>query len=51
MTDYKKILFERNGVISTITFNRPESHNAMDREMSDELQDAVRRVEDRKSVV
>jgi enoyl-CoA hydratase len=44
VTDYKKILFERNGVISTITFNRPESHNAMDREMSDELQDAVRRV-------
>ena len=44
MTDYKKILFARDGVISTITFNRPESHNALDREMSDELQDAVRRV-------
>jgi enoyl-CoA hydratase/carnithine racemase len=44
VTDYKKILFARDGVISTITFNRPESHNALDREMSDELQDAVRRV-------
>jgi enoyl-CoA hydratase/carnithine racemase len=44
MTEYKKILFDRVGEITTITFNRPETHNAMDREMSDELADAVRRV-------
>ncbi|MCU1652668.1 MAG: hypothetical protein JWQ60_3817 [Pseudonocardia sp.] len=44
MTEYKKILFDRVGEIITITFNRPEAHNALDREMSDELADAVRRV-------
>jgi enoyl-CoA hydratase/carnithine racemase len=44
VTGYKKILFDRLGEITTITFNRPEAHNAMDREMSDELADAVRRV-------
>lgn len=44
MTEYKKILFAREGAISTITLNRPEAHNALDREMSDELQDAVRSV-------
>jgi enoyl-CoA hydratase/carnithine racemase len=43
MAEYKKILFSREGAISTITFNRPEAHNALDKEMSDELQDAVRR--------
>jgi enoyl-CoA hydratase/carnithine racemase len=41
---YEKILFTSDGVITTITFNRPEAHNALDRQMSDELQDAVRRV-------
>jgi enoyl-CoA hydratase/carnithine racemase len=44
MTEYKKILFNREGRTSTITLNRPEAHNALDKEMSDELQDAVRRV-------
>jgi enoyl-CoA hydratase/carnithine racemase len=44
VTEYKKILFDRAGEIVTITFNRPEAHNALDREMSDELADAVRRV-------
>jgi enoyl-CoA hydratase/carnithine racemase len=49
MADYKKLLVERTDEITTITFNRPESHNALDREMSDELADAVRRVQkDRK---
>src|SRR5882724_6695183 len=44
MPDYKKIVFARDGATTTITFNRPESHNALDREMSDELADAVRAV-------
>lgn len=44
MPQYSKIIFERNGAISTITLNRPKAHNALDREMSDELQDAVREV-------
>ena len=40
----KKIIFDRAGTISTITFNRPTAHNALDKEMSDELADAVRTV-------
>jgi enoyl-CoA hydratase/carnithine racemase len=41
---HNKIIFERRGEISTITLNRPASHNALDREMSDELTDAVRQI-------
>jgi enoyl-CoA hydratase/carnithine racemase len=44
VSDYKKILFQREGPITTITFNRPDVHNALDREMSDEITDAVRLV-------
>src|SRR6266481_2989370 len=44
MSKYNKIIFERAETISTITFNRPSAHNAMDKEMSDELADAVRAV-------
>jgi enoyl-CoA hydratase len=44
MAPYKNILFERNDTISTIIFNRPEAHNALDKAMSDELADAVRAV-------
>ena len=44
MSKYKKIIFDRSGTITTITFNRPAAHNALDREMSDELADAVRAV-------
>ena len=44
MGDYKKILFRRDRAITTVTFNRPEAHNALDREMSDELAEAVRAV-------
>jgi len=43
MAEYKKILFSREGAISTITFNRPRRTNALDKEMSDEcrMQSAV----------
>jgi enoyl-CoA hydratase/carnithine racemase len=44
VSKYEKIIFERAGTISTITFNRPAVHNALDKEMSDELADAVRAV-------
>jgi len=42
MAEYKKILFSRR-VRSRRSRHRPEAHNALDKEMSDELQDAVRR--------
>jgi enoyl-CoA hydratase/carnithine racemase len=44
VSKFKKIIFERDGAISKITFNRPAAHNALDKEMSDELADAVRAV-------
>src|SRR5260221_11899026 len=44
MSRYEKILFNRAETISTITFNRPASYNALDRQMSDEIADAVRTV-------
>ncbi len=44
MGKYTKILFKRDAAITTITLNRPKVHNALDRQMSDELQDAVRSV-------
>lgn len=50
MTDatYEKLLFERSGPVTTVTLNRPEVHNALDRELSAELNAAVRAVrEDR----
>lgn len=44
MSGYKKILFDRDGATTRITLNRPEVHNALDKEMSDELADALRTV-------
>ena len=44
MSHYKHIIFSREETITRITFNRPQAHNALDREMSDELADAVRKV-------
>jgi enoyl-CoA hydratase/carnithine racemase len=44
MASYNKILFDRAGEITTITFDLPEVHNALDREMSDELAEAIRTV-------
>ncbi|MCV7400045.1 enoyl-CoA hydratase/isomerase family protein [Mycobacterium fragae] len=44
MPDYQNLLFARSGPITTITLNRPEKHNALDRVLSDELNRAVRQV-------
>ncbi|OBA84187.1 hypothetical protein A9W99_05115 [Mycobacterium sp. 1164966.3] len=44
--DYEKLIFDRRESITTITFNRPEVHNALDRALSDELNRAVRQVRD-----
>lgn len=39
-----KLLVAREGAVTTITLNRPECHNALDREISAELNQAVRNV-------
>jgi enoyl-CoA hydratase len=38
---YEKLLFDRAGAVATITLNRPRLHNALDRQLSDELNHAV----------
>jgi enoyl-CoA hydratase len=43
---YEKLIFGRRGSVTTITLNRPEVHNALDRALSDELNRAVRQVRD-----
>jgi enoyl-CoA hydratase len=45
-TSYKKLIFDRRGPITTITLNRPKIHNALDRQLSAELNQAVRQVRD-----
>jgi enoyl-CoA hydratase len=44
--DYQNLLFDRRGAITTITLNRPDRHNALDRALSAELNRAVRQVRD-----
>ncbi len=46
MPPYNKLIFERNDTVTTITLNRPKVHNALDREISNELNAAVREVRD-----
>lgn len=45
-TSSEKLIFDRRGPIITITLNRPKIHNALDRQLSAELNQAVRRVRD-----
>lgn len=42
---YNKLILEKNGPVTTITLNRPHCHNALDRELSDELNAAIRSVQ------
>ena len=42
----QNFLFEPNGAIKTITFNRPERRNCMTREVMLEFEDLIRRVRD-----
>jgi enoyl-CoA hydratase/carnithine racemase len=44
--DYQNLLFDRRGAITTITLDRPDRHNALDRALSAELNRAVRQVRD-----
>lgn len=50
MNDYTTIIYEIKGTVCTITLNRPEKYNAINREMAAELLDAFRKVRDEKSV-
>jgi enoyl-CoA hydratase len=44
--DYQNLLFDRRGAITTITLDRPDRHNALDRALSAELNRAVRQARD-----
>ncbi len=44
--NYETLMLEREGAIATLTLNRPESLNAMTRQMGTELNDAFARVRD-----
>ncbi|MBI2535145.1 MAG: enoyl-CoA hydratase/isomerase family protein, partial [Deltaproteobacteria bacterium] len=44
--EYQTILFEVRNQIAFVTFNRPESMNAMNRQMTRELVEACRQVEE-----
>ena len=46
MSDYSTILYEIKGPVCSITLNRPEKYNAINREMAGELFDAFRKVRD-----
>src|SRR5262249_35142077 len=46
---YEKLIFRRADAITTIMLNRPMVHNALDRQLSDELTHAVRAVRDDRS--
>ena len=44
--DYQTILFESRDQIAYVTFNRPESMNAVNRQMARELVEACRQIEE-----
>ena len=46
MNEYTTIIYEIKGPVCTITLNRPDKYNAINREMAAELLDAFRKVRD-----
>ena len=50
MSTYTTILYEIKGPVCTITLNRPEKYNAINREMASELLEAFRKVRDEAGV-
>ncbi len=50
MSDYSTIAYEVDGAVATITLNRPDKYNAINRAMAAELLAAFRRVRDENGV-
>jgi enoyl-CoA hydratase/carnithine racemase len=46
MSDERKLIVERSGPVTTVTLNRPHVHNALDRDLSEQLNRAVREIRD-----
>ena len=46
MGDERKLVVERSGPVTTVTLNRPQVHNALDRDLSEQLNHAVRQIRD-----
>jgi enoyl-CoA hydratase len=46
IVDYRRLLYEQDGHVVTLTYNRPEQHNAIDRLMNNELHHAWQRFRD-----
>jgi enoyl-CoA hydratase len=44
--DDRKLIVERSGPVTTVTLNRPSVHNALDRDLSEQLNKAVREIRD-----
>ena len=43
-TAFEKLIYERDGAVSTVTLNRPSVHNALDKQLSAELNRVLREV-------
>ena len=46
MTSYEQILYDVADGVATVTLNRPHVHNALDRDLSEQLNHAVREIRD-----
>ena len=46
MSDEQKLVVERSGPVTAVTLNRPHVHNALDRDLSEQLNHAVRKIRD-----
>jgi enoyl-CoA hydratase len=44
--DYETLLYNQDGHVSTLVYNRPQQHNAIDRKMNEELHHAWQRFRD-----